>query len=165
MKAIKFAVLALALGCAVTQAQTREEKLEAFNKMSYEEKLQHLKETSIKGIKEQAKSTAEYLSKGGDKNKLIAAVKKKVADTLKDPDSAQFRDVSIKKYGEGFVVCGEFNAKNSYGGYVGYKKFVANADGGPNIKLIYTKVEQTDSKNHDIDAAYNAGIYDACQQK
>lgn len=38
-----------------------------------------------------------------------------VKSTLKDPESAEFRNV--KGY------CGEVNAKNSYGGYTGFDKF------------------------------------------
>ncbi|MCU4623464.1 hypothetical protein KTJ54_15365 [Acinetobacter radioresistens] len=41
--------------------------------------------------------------------------KEVVSSTLKDPDSAEFRNV--KGY------CGEVNAKNSFGGYVGFKRF------------------------------------------
>lgn len=39
-----------------------------------------------------------------------------------DPDSALFRDVRQSERHD-FVICGEVNAKNRYGGYVGYKKF------------------------------------------
>lgn len=51
----------------------------------------------------------------------IMAVKMLVSSTLKDPDSARFRGVKAK-WG---TVCGEVNAKNSYGGYVGYRRFYA----------------------------------------
>ena len=40
---------------------------------------------------------------------------KLVKEQLRDPESAQFQNV---KNG-----CGEVNAKNSYGGYTGFKKF------------------------------------------
>ena len=43
-----------------------------------------------------------------------------VKNTLKDPDSAQFQNI------EGY--CGEVNAKNSYGGYIGFKKFYISND-------------------------------------
>lgn len=43
--------------------------------------------------------------------------KEAVLSTLKDPDSAQFQN--IKGY------CGEVNSKNSYGGYVGFKRYVS----------------------------------------
>jgi hypothetical protein len=38
---------------------------------------------------------------------------------LKDPQSAQFRDVTIRDR----TVCGEMNAKNAYGAYVGFEPF------------------------------------------
>jgi hypothetical protein len=43
---------------------------------------------------------------------------------MKDPSSVQFRNVSYRATGTLEVVCGEYNAKNSYGGYVGFKIFV-----------------------------------------
>lgn len=51
----------------------------------------------------------------------VIAVKMFVSNSLKDPDSAKFRSVKVK-WGN---VCGEVNAKNSYGGYVGYRRFYA----------------------------------------
>ena len=47
-----------------------------------------------------------------------------VRSALKDPTSAQFEDVRAAD-GEG-VVCGLVNAKNSYGGYTGFKIFLSN---------------------------------------
>jgi len=49
---------------------------------------------------------------------------------LKDPESARFRDVKSRRFTDGrgdevFGVCGEINAKNSYGGYIGFRGFVA----------------------------------------
>lgn len=46
----------------------------------------------------------------------------------KDPDSITFRNVSVfygSKYEQalGVVVCGEFNGRNSFGGYGGYEQF------------------------------------------
>lgn len=56
-----------------------------------------------------------------------------VRDQLKDPESAQFRNlqyyprVFLGKNGEKTAIeatlCGEVNAKNSYGGYTGYHSF------------------------------------------
>ena len=57
---------------------------------------------------------------------------------LKDPDSVQLKDtayynpiVHFKKTGEigrapMYVLCGEINAKNSFGGYVGFKPFIVH---------------------------------------
>jgi hypothetical protein len=49
-----------------------------------------------------------------------------VSRDLKDPSSAQFRNL---RYVEPYV-CGEVNAKNSFGGYVGFKKFSWTMTGG-----------------------------------
>lgn len=49
----------------------------------------------------------------------VIFVKTVVANGLKDPESAKFRSVKVKWD----TVCGEVNAKNSYGGYVGYRRF------------------------------------------
>ena len=49
--------------------------------------------------------------------KLQRLVRSYVVEHLKDPDSAQFRN----QYG----LCGEVNAKNAYGGYTGYMRFMA----------------------------------------
>lgn len=53
-----------------------------------------------------------------------------IKEMLKDPESARFRRV----YGaqgevDKIAICGEFNAKNSYGGYTGYKPFMVFEDG------------------------------------
>lgn len=49
--------------------------------------------------------------------------KESVTAVLKDPDSAEFRNQ------RGF--CGEVNSKNSFGGYVGFKRFIA-----PNKEMV-----------------------------
>lgn len=63
-----------------------------------------------------------------------------VLDLLKDPGSAQFR----KTYVNGQYFCGEVNAKNSYGGYVGFRRFAAGAtaaiepaEGDPGFEQIW----------------------------
>lgn len=46
---------------------------------------------------------------------------------MKDPSSTQFRKEFISKSG---WLCGEFNSKNEYGAYVGFKKFISNKVSG-----------------------------------
>src|SRR5690606_29384101 len=46
---------------------------------------------------------------------------------LADPLAAQFRNVRQSNRHD-FVVCGEMNAKNQYGGYVGFRKFWMDTD-------------------------------------
>lgn len=45
---------------------------------------------------------------------------------LKDPDSARFGQIAHGKAG---AICGEVNARNSYGGYTGMTPFMLTADG------------------------------------
>jgi hypothetical protein len=49
-----------------------------------------------------------------------------VANLLKDPAAAQFRNVQLKGLAQGKAMCGEINAKNSYGGYVGFRPFAVH---------------------------------------
>lgn len=49
-----------------------------------------------------------------------AEAKRLVTDGLKDPSSAMFREIRALS---GDQVCGQVNAKNSFGGYVGYRWF------------------------------------------
>lgn len=44
---------------------------------------------------------------------------------LKDPYSAEFRNVFVSRSSGSPVVCGQVNAKNSFGGYAGYKRFIS----------------------------------------
>lgn len=46
---------------------------------------------------------------------------------LKDPDSAQFRNVQFYS-AVAPVTCGEVNAKNGFGGFSGYERFIAGGD-------------------------------------
>lgn len=50
----------------------------------------------------------------------IGAAKKLVTHDLKDPSSAQFRDVHKTDQ----AVCGEVNGKNAYGAYAGFQHFI-----------------------------------------
>lgn len=49
----------------------------------------------------------------------VAAVKKLAASQLRDPSSAQFRNIA----NDGLFVCGEINGKNGYGAYAGFTRF------------------------------------------
>ena len=58
----------------------------------------------------------------------VAQAKSIVARDLKDPSSVQFRDVRLSKASGS--VCGEYNAKNGYGAYVGFALFGVTKAGG-----------------------------------
>lgn len=50
----------------------------------------------------------------------VEDAKAAVRDILKDPASAQFKNIKINSVGD---VCGQYNAKNSLGGYGDYEYF------------------------------------------
>lgn len=51
---------------------------------------------------------------------------------LKDPDSARYTDERVAKstceLGDVYTVCGDVNARNSFGGYVGARRYLATLD-------------------------------------
>lgn len=57
---------------------------------------------------------------------MVSVAQRFVANRLKAPDSAEFRNVRDAKSS---AVCGEVNAKNSFGGYSGYQRFVFGGNG------------------------------------
>lgn len=64
-----------------------------------------------------------------------SACEDSVKAQLKDADSAQFRDVTATDNGNGtYKVTGQVNARNSFGGMVGYTAFVCSArDSGDSV--------------------------------
>jgi hypothetical protein len=63
--------------------------------------------------------------------------KNAVKAILKDPESAQFRNLYTKSYAgkpsPNDAVCGEVNAKNSYGGYIGFTRFYQVSPNDPAV--------------------------------
>lgn len=47
---------------------------------------------------------------------------------MKDPDSAEFRNSRFYSGGPAPAVCGEVNAKNSFGGFTGFERFIASGE-------------------------------------
>jgi hypothetical protein len=56
----------------------------------------------------------------------FAREKLAVRAALKDPDSAQFKDV--RRCGSGVMVQGSVNAKNGFGGYTGFTDFYTDGE-------------------------------------
>lgn len=61
-------------------------------------------------------------------NPVIVNAEDSVREKLRDPPSAQFRNVHVNRL-DSKTVCGEVNAKNAFGGYQGFMRFAAEADG------------------------------------
>jgi hypothetical protein len=57
----------------------------------------------------------------------ITALRANVLKSLKDPASAQWQNEELSK--DQSTQCGEVNAKNSMGGYVGFKRYISNHQG------------------------------------
>ncbi|MEM9995153.1 MAG: hypothetical protein AAGE79_13615 [Acinetobacter pittii] len=87
-------------------------------------------------------------------NKVIIEAKRYIKNNLKDPDSAVFRNVEAYFTRDGnTVACGEVNAKNSYGGYTGFKWFIGTNnnvlfDGETNKPFIEVFKELCHSKSN-----------------
>lgn len=66
-----------------------------------------------------------------------------VRASLVDPESARFRALFFNEFNGSQYLCGEVNARNRMGGYVGYRRFYA----GP----VYPVIEDdNDATSHDI---------------
>lgn len=59
---------------------------------------------------------------------LVAQAKDGIRRKMKDPDSARFEGVFFSASGVTPVACGRVNAKNSFGGYGGFQRFIAAGD-------------------------------------
>ena len=60
----------------------------------------------------------------------IEASKDAIRQRLRDPESAEFRNVHFYSGGPAAVACGEVNSKNGFGGYTGYERFIAAGNVG-----------------------------------
>jgi hypothetical protein len=58
-------------------------------------------------------------------SKTLFLVHEYIKQQLKDPESAKFRNEFV----DGGTVVGEFDAKNSYGGYGGYENYLCKVEG------------------------------------
>jgi hypothetical protein len=61
-----------------------------------------------------------------DYAKFVRSAKNNLTRDFRDPASAQFRDLFVAKSGDLLILCGEVNAKNAYGAYIGFRKFFAS---------------------------------------
>lgn len=75
------------------------------------------------GQKSDSSSASEGISSASKgmsiEEEYIEQAKVAISKDLKDPSSAQFRNVRVISG----KVCGEVNAKNAMGGYVGFQRF------------------------------------------
>jgi hypothetical protein len=89
---------------------------------------------SVITTKQSTNSSSASLTSVRDESETIAefqvAAKTAITSILKDPDSARYQDVLAHALpgtsgGNAYVFCGLVNSKNGFGGYTGFKRFVA----------------------------------------
>jgi hypothetical protein len=86
-----------------------------------------------------------------------------VQDELKDPGSAEFADMQMYRQGQTlFTLCGSVNAKNGFGGYVGYTRFVAWRMFDPTDRKMISSVRlDGEGFRHDIyEREYSLNCHD-----
>ena len=78
-----------------------------------------------------------------------------IGPVLKDPDSATYQDVTVRKRLGSVVFCGEVNSKNSFGGYVGWRSFIITSGG-----FLQSGVEiQTEENQRKFASTWNLLCY------
>ncbi|PZR89760.1 MAG: hypothetical protein DI537_20365 [Stutzerimonas stutzeri] len=62
-----------------------------------------------------------------DADKLKGAIAR-LSQEMRDPSSIQVRNVAPSRLYPQNLICGEYNAKNLYGTYVGFRRFYSNGE-------------------------------------
>lgn len=77
---------------------------------------------------------------------MIYLGKEGVTKRMKDPGSTEFRNVFVSRSSGSAAVCGEVNSKNSFGGYVGFQRFIS---AGESASFL-----ETDMKRGEMDKSW-----------
>ena len=91
----------------------------------------------------------------------VETAKATISAKMKDPASTTFRYLATYRIGSDNTVCGEVNAKNSFGAYVGYQAFYYR----PSTSSLFQYVQQTPSTGSNsylIDSATATLIRTVC---
>lgn len=113
-----------------------------------------LANTVIAATKSPSPASEAPSSKAGvydDRGKQLVWIEKgkdAIKTKLRDPDSAQFRNVEFHAGGGVPLACGEVNGNNGFGGKAGYERFVAASD-----SIAVLESEMTSSA--DMDEVWN----------
>jgi len=71
-------------------------------------------------------ATSCYCQQRPSQDAFVVKAKTVAQEALVDPESVRFRGLFISIGLQTQVLCGELNAKNGYGGYVGFRRFIAD---------------------------------------
>ena len=78
---------------------------------------------------------------------------------LKDADSVKYRDVFLSRIeGGNLMLCGKVNSKNSFGGYTGFKRFIAS----PNPDAPTLIEGEASGMGAAVDAAFPQAYAEVC---
>jgi len=70
-----------------------------------------------------------FVALAGCEDSDVRKAREEVKRNLNDSASAEFRGEKVYRLPDDTVVCGEVNAKNGYGGYAGFSKYVVEGVG------------------------------------
>jgi hypothetical protein len=69
-----------------------------------------------------------------------AIMEKSFRQNLADPSSVQVQGVTVFQSPNGNrMICGSFNAKNAFGGYIGYQQFLVTTAGSVDYTKAYAR--------------------------
>lgn len=121
-------------------------------RQNYDNALYNLRENSISTARRISNEMEAFLLDHTE-DQAIEGSKQAVADMMKDPESAKFRNIRLVPHRNSKVMCGEINAKNAYGAYAGFEPFVSS----PKSALVFRSDRRAEIQN-----AENAGISITC---
>lgn len=95
-----------------------------------------------------------------DYDKQIDIANEIVSRNLLDPESARFKIIEVVHRGHSYAVCGEINAKNVYGGYVGWRLYYVDFDATTNkpTSHLTLKARPTPYDRYDKVEEYRAAV-------
>lgn len=88
------------------------------------------------------------------KERAIKQVENEAAQTFKDPESAQFKNVTASPLDDTFIVCGEISGRNALGAYSGFSRFIGVPDQKDSLLMEDSEV---------IPASHFQSLYDDCK--
>lgn len=88
----------------------------------------------------------------------IELARASLSDHLKDADSAKFKDVRFGSGENSSIICGQVNAKNSYGAYSGFTTFMGMKVGDGKQGMILVMAVDSESEGPALDVCRQKGM-------
>jgi len=149
---ITFSVLLGTCFVAFGQVNNGDASLKACEKISHKGKRATCFENLARQLSQNNDAKMEQERETGERVKKLQDY---IASNFKDPGSAQFTKLTIgqDKYVNGlYHLCGEVNAKNSYGGYAGFQRFIAGLDSNGKMNKILENDKSLSMGNEQMEA-------------